>query len=208
MRKLIIGGDSFTLGSELKGEPWANLLSYELGYQPVNVSQGGIGNAAIARHVINSLQNDCAVVVMWTYAVRLDVYHKDNWKTLTVHNKSTVERFLFNEIGNSEFYELHNTLTNVLLLQLLLEKNKIPFLFTCAEKSWNTLHAINLPWIQKLLSCIDWTRWYDIDNGNGFYEWAKKHYPCGPFGHPLDQAHIDLCKDIKPFATKLIGFSN
>lgn len=208
MRKLIVSGDSFTLGSELERKSWAELLGESLGYYTINKSIAGAGNLSIARSVIEELPNIDAVAVMWTFLARFDVYRDNEWNTITVHSSKSFEKDFYKNIGNSEFYELHNSLSNILLLQNILEKYKIPFVFTSADHSWKNMHYTKDPWINKLISLIDWDKWYEIDNGNGFFKWGANNYLCGPRGHPLDQAHKDLCNMIKPFAIDLIGFAN
>lgn len=208
MRTLIVSGDSFTLGSELSGKSWAELLGDSLGYSTINKSIPGAGNATIAKSVMEEIPNMDAVAVMWTFLARFDVYQNYAWKTITVNSSSDFEKRYFENIGNSEFYELHNTLTHVVLLQNTLEKYKIPYCFTSADTDWRKLYYANDKWIAKLISLIDWDKWYSVDNGNGFYTWGKNNYTCGKFGHPLDQAHVDLCKNIFTFANDLIGLAN
>lgn len=208
MRKLIVSGDSFTLGSELQGKSWAELLGDNLGYNTVNKSAAGVGNIAIARSVIEELPKADAVAIMWTFLARFDVYQNNAWNTITVHSSNIFEKEFFKNVGNSEFYELHNTLTSILLLQNILEKFNIPYIFTSADKEWTTKHFTKDPWIEKLIQLIDWNKWYLIDNGNGFYDWGTRNYTCGKYGHPLDKAHEDLANNMFQFASKLIGFSN
>jgi hypothetical protein len=209
MRQLIIGGDSFTLGSELQGKSWAELLGDKLGYKNINTSIAGAGNAAITRAVINALLlEDCAVAVMWTFLARFDHYITNKWHTTTVHDTTDFGKSFFKHVGNSEYYELHNSLTNILLLQNTLEKYNIPYVFTSADHEWHSMHFANDPWIEKLLTLIDWNKWYSIDCGNGFYKWGKSNYLCGKFGHPLDEAHKDLSDNIFQFTKNLVGFSN
>jgi hypothetical protein len=207
MRQLIIGGDSFTFGSELSNKSWAELLGDSMGYDNVNVAYPGAGNAGIAQRVIDALpENKCAVAVMWTFTARFDHYHIDEWKTTTVHDTSKFGETFFNHVGKSEYYELHNTLTSIILLQNILEKYNIPYIFTSADVKWDGRFFAKDKYIGRLFRMIDWNKWYFIDKG--FYLWGKENYPVGPLDHPLDQAHIDLVKNIKPLATKLIGFAN
>jgi hypothetical protein len=209
MRYLVIGGDSFTFGSELIGKSWAELLGDKLGYTNKNVSIPGAGNATIARCVLNSLPlENAAVAIMWTFLARFDYYVKNKWETITPHTTGEFSEVFYKHVGNNEIYELHNTLTNILMLQNTLEKYNIPYVFTSADSQWTTLYFANDPWIAKLIQMIDWNKWYSIDNGNGFYNWGKSNYECGEFGHPLDKAHIDLSNDMLIFAKKLIGFTD
>ncbi len=209
MRNLVIGGDSFTLGCELEGKSWAELLGDKLGYKNINVSIAGAGNAAIARRVLEALPvKNSAVAVMWTFTARFDHYVDGDWKTTTPHTTSTFDTTFYKHVGNSELYELHNTLTNVLMVQNTLEKYKIPYVFTSADSQWTTLHFANDRWITKLIQFIDWSKWYTIDYGNGFYKWGTRNYACGKFGHPLDKAHEDLCDNMLQFSKNLIGFAN
>ena len=208
MRKLIVSGDSFTLGSELQGKSWAELLGNNLGYDTVNKSIAGAGNTTIARSVMEELPKVNAVAVMWTFLARFDVYQNNAWNTISVHSSNIFEKEFFKNIGNSEFYELHNTLTSILLLQNTLEKFNIPYIFTSADEEWGTKYFAKDPWIEKLNQLIDWSKWYTIDYGNGFYKWGTRNYACGKFGHPLDKAHEDLCDNMLQFSKNLIGFSN
>lgn len=209
MRPLLIGGDSFTLGSELKDKSWAELLAINFGYEYKNLSIAGAGNAAIARNIIEELNSDTpAVLIMWTFLARFDFYRENEWQTTTVHDQSPFGMTFMKTVGNNEYYELHNSLTNILLVQTLLEKYKIPYLFTSADTTWDNMYYSKTKWINKLLTEIDWSKWYFINNGQGFYKWGTENYVCGKWGHPLDQAHIDLVKSITPKATELIGFAN
>lgn len=122
MRSLIISGDSFTLGSELENKSWAELLADELGYTYINKSIAGVGNAAIARTILEEIPTNASIAVMWTFLARFDNYVNDNWTTTTPNSKSKFDKFFLQNIGNSEFYELHNSLMHIILLQNTLEK--------------------------------------------------------------------------------------
>lgn len=208
MRNLIISGDSFTYGSELKGKSWAELLGSELGFNCINRSIPGCGNNSIAKSILEMLPSEnCAVAVMWTFISRFDFYqlNSNSWITTGAHDNSNFGKSFMQHVGNSEYYELHNSLTNVLLLQNTLEKYKIPYVFTLAESDWRNFYFAKNSWIATLISMIDWNIWYFIDNGAGFSKWGTQNYQCGPRAHPLHQANIDLVKDMKPFVKSLWG---
>lgn len=79
-------------------------------------------------------------------------------------------------------------------LQDWLEDRDIPFLFTCADNC-------------VITGKLDYTNWYlfpagiganQTESPRGFYQWARENkYPCGPQGHPLEQAHIDAAQLIQ-----------
>jgi hypothetical protein len=95
-------------------------------------------------------------------------------------------------------------------LQNLLEKKRIPYMFTLAD---NTLfydkfthHKDQDRFMNALHSEIDISKWFFFgERCMGFNQWALLNdYPRGTT-HPLDKAHADAVKLMLPTFDRLIG---
>ena len=84
---IIVAGDSFIFGNELKDCPhgespshltWPVLLAESAGHKCLNVAVAGVGNEAIARNTINACDSNStetkAVIVQWTFPNRYEFY--------------------------------------------------------------------------------------------------------------------------------------
>lgn len=215
MATLLAGGCSFTLGNELSDHhsemdvsqlTWSALLAKEMGMDYICTAIPGASNQTIARLMTNALskqQVDFAAV-MWTFTSRYEYHDRNanNYKQVSVElaKRDSSVGVYYDICGDDEVQELHTSLTSFLLLQELLVNRNVPYVFTTADLNPLDRYAVQHPndSIASLISLIDWSRWHWIgEEREGFFEWAKSRYPCGPLGHPLDPAHAKLARDIR-----------
>ncbi len=110
----------------------------------------------------------------------------------------------------NEYHETYLSWKSIIWLQNLLEKKKIPFMFTLADNSlfYREFEPINETdnLMQALYNEIDFTKWFSFgDRMMGFNQWALMNdYPRGTT-HPLDKAHKDATMLMLPTFNKLIG---
>lgn len=114
----------------------------------------------------------------------------------------------YKHVGGSEYWEVYNSLKEIVYLQNYLKINNIPYLFTCADNSifynYTVDHADSI--ISSLVSQIDQDNWFWFPPGKGFnetttprgfYQWAiENKYPIGTT-HPLEDAHHDAAQLMK-----------
>ena len=110
----------------------------------------------------------------------------------------------------NQYHETYLSWKSIIWLQNILEKKKIPFMFTLAD---NTLfydefkqHKDQDPFMKALYDEIDFTKWFSFgERMMGFNQWATLNdYEKGTT-HPLDDAHQDAVKLMLPTFNKLIG---
>ena len=110
----------------------------------------------------------------------------------------------------NQYHETYLSWKSIIWLQNILEKKKIPFMFTLAD---NTLfydelkhHKDQDPFMKALHDEIDFTKWFSFgERMMGFNQWAlMEDYPRGTT-HPLDEAHRDAVQLMLPTFKKLIG---
>jgi len=112
--------------------------------------------------------------------------------------------------GANQYHETYLSWKSIIWLQNILEKKKIPFMFTLAD---NTLfydefkqHKDKDPFMAALHSEIDLTKWFSFgERMMGFNQWSlMEGYDRGTT-HPLDKAHEDAVQLMLPTFNKLIG---
>ena len=110
----------------------------------------------------------------------------------------------------NQYHETYLSWKSIIWLQNILEKRKIPFMFTLAD---NTLfydefkhHKDQDALMTALHDEIDFTKWFSFgERMMGFNQWAQLNdYPRGTT-HPLDKAHEDAIMLMLPTFKKLIG---
>ena len=110
----------------------------------------------------------------------------------------------------NEYHETYLSWKSIIWLQNILEKKKIPFMFTLAD---NTLfykefehHKDQDPFMKALHGEIDLTKWFSFgERMMGFNQWSlMEEYERGTT-HPLDKAHEDAVQLMLPTFNKLIG---
>jgi hypothetical protein len=108
----------------------------------------------------------------------------------------------------NRYHETYLSWKSIVWLQNILEKRRIPYLFTLAD---NTLFYDEFKplWEQDTLmramySEIDFSRWFSFgERMMGFNQWALMNdYPRATT-HPLDSAHEDAVKLMLPTFTRL-----
>jgi hypothetical protein len=110
----------------------------------------------------------------------------------------------------NEYHEIYLSWKSIIWLQNILEKRKIPFMFTLADNSLFykefEQHKDQDPFMNALHGEIDLTKWFTFgERMMGFNQWSLlEDYPRGTT-HPLDEAHEDAVKLMLPQFKKLIG---
>ena len=261
-KNFIVGGCSFTYGSELsdddKGKKpseksWAHeLYKHSKAEEYVCVAKPGTGNSGIARRVFNAVANLKeveGVVVMWSFNSRYDwamPRHREledtRWATISPWDTSMssderhqaltgsegqqeewkrradlmietgVKPFAeaIYRYGANEYHETYTSWKSIIWLQNILEKKKIPFMFTLADNSLFykefEQHKDQDSLMTALHDEIDFTKWFSFgERMMGFNQWATLNdYEKGTT-HPLDKAHKDATMLMLPTFKKLIG---
>ncbi len=139
--------------------------------------------------------------------------HKEEWQTREQNMLETgVKPFaeaLYKHAANL-YHEIYLSWKSIIWLQNILEKNKIPFMFTLAD---NTLFYKEFDeikdtdnFMKALYREIDFTKWFSFsERMMGFNQWTLMHdYPRG-VTHPLDKAHQDAVQLMMPTFDKLTG---
>jgi len=110
----------------------------------------------------------------------------------------------------NEYHETYLSWKSIIWLQNILEKKKIPFMFTLADNSLFYKefdhHKDQDPFMKALHDEIDFTKWFSFgERMMGFNQWALlNEYKYGTT-HPLDKAHEDAIILMLPTFKKLIG---
>jgi hypothetical protein len=138
---------------------------------------------------------------------------QEQWKVRKNHFEETgVKPFaesIYRHAAN-EYHEVYLSWKSIIWLQNILEKKKIPYMFTLAD---NTLfyqelthHKEQDSFMNALHSEIDLSKWFFFgERCMGFNQWALLNdYPRGTT-HPLDQAHADAVQLMLPTFNKMIG---
>ena len=138
---------------------------------------------------------------------------QEHWRTRTESFEATgVKPFAeaIYKYGANEYHETYLSWKSIIWLQNILEKKKIPFMFTLADNSlfyqeFNQ-HKDQDALMKALHDEIDFTKWFTFgERMMGFNQWAfLNDYPRGTT-HPLDEAHRDAIILMKPTFAKLIG---
>ena len=110
----------------------------------------------------------------------------------------------------NQYHETYLSWKSIIWLQNILEKKKIPYMFTMADNSLfydeSKHHKDQDSLLMGLHNEIDFTKWYSFgERMMGFNQWALLNgYPRGTT-HPLDEAHQDAVKLMLPTFKKIIG---
>ena len=194
--KLIVGGDSFTAGSELLNTDnvWAKILSDEHNFNYVSTAEPGTGNLKIVDNVMQYVTDDCAVVVMFTFLSRHDLLmsfdtqeRNSPWYALTPHHANLSEKHWFDDAHvrrakqfgidkfAEQFYmlvgdtsEAYYTLSQVLQLQNFLKVKNIPYMFTSADNWFLHNYELQNQTVTKtLVNNIDWDKFFWFPHDHG-----------------------------------------
>ena len=138
---------------------------------------------------------------------------QEQWKNRNESSKKTGVQNFANTIykyAANQYHETYLSWKSIIWLQNILEKKKIPFMFTLAD---NTLfydefkqHKDQDPFMNALHGEIDLTKWFSFgERMMGFNQWSMmEEYERGTT-HPLDKAHEDAVQLMLPTFNKLIG---
>ena len=113
----------------------------------------------------------------------------------------------------NEYHEVYLSWKSIIWLQNILEKKKIPFMFTLADNSLFyrdfKRHDEQDGFMKALYKEIDFTKWFFFgERCMGFNQWALlSEYDRGTT-HPLDKAHKDAVQLMMPTFEKIIGGKN
>jgi len=155
-----------------------------------------------------------ATITPWDTALRVNEVEKTIGNSEPVMKEFKRRQDLYNETGigafadslykhaANEYHEAYLSWKSIVWLQNILEKRKIPFMFTLADNS--LFYDTNKPlWkedqlLTALYNEIDFTRWFSFgDRMMGFNQWAKLNEYEYATTHPLDEAHRDAVKLMK-----------
>lgn len=124
---------------------WVNIVSRELGFNPINIAIGGMSNQEIFKrstHKIIEIKPDL-VVVMWSDLHRLWLYTNhlfgniDNFTIIRPNltgwqsNLKDIKNFknIYSKIFTNNYVALHDWLLYIYGLQTILKQHDIPFIF-------------------------------------------------------------------------------
>ena len=138
---------------------------------------------------------------------------QEHWKMRQDVMRETGIRYfadaLYRHAAN-EYHETYLSWKDIIWLQNILEKKKIPYMFTLADNSlfyqeFNQ-HKDQDELFKALHGEIDFTRWFSFgERMMGFNQWATLNDYQYATTHPLDKAHEDAVKLMLPTLHKLIG---
>ena len=112
--------------------------------------------------------------------------------------------------GANAYHEAYLSWKSIIWLQNILEKKKIPFMFTLADNSLFYDYQAHLKDIDSFMTNlhaeIDESKWFSFGERNmGFNQWATLNEYEYATTHPLDKAHEDAVKLMLPTFEKIIG---
>ena len=138
---------------------------------------------------------------------------QQHWKTrIKLYSESGVKGFAeaIYKYAANQYHETYLSWKSIIWLQNILEKKRIPFMFTLADNSLFykefTHHKEQDSFMNALYSEIDFTKWFSFgERMMGFNQWAQLNDYERGITHPLDQAHADAVQLMLPTFNKLIG---
>ena len=176
---------------------------------------------AMPRHI--DLENTrWATISPWDTTMADDERHRALAGSEVQQEQWRARKELFQETGVRDFaesiykyaanqyHETYLSWKSIIWLQNILEKRKIPYMFTLADNSLfyelYKHHKDQDSFMNALHSEIDFTKWFSFgERMMGFNQWALiNDYKRGTT-HPLDQAHADAVQLMLPTFNKLIG---
>ena len=124
---------------------------------------------------------------------------QEGWKNRRQDMKKTnVSNFAeaLYRYGANQYHELYLSWKSIIWLQNILEKKKIPFMFTLADNTlfYNEMvcHCEQDTLMKALYNEIDFTKWFSFgERMMGFNQWTVLNDYERGVTHPLDKAHQD-----------------
>ena len=140
--------------------------------------------------------------------VELDIWKKRNDASIETGVKPFAEAIY--KYAANQYHEIYLSWKSIIWLQNILEKKKIPFMFTLADNSLFyeefKRHDNQDAFIKALYKEIDFSKWHFFgERMMGFNQWATMNDYAYATTHPLDEAHQDAVKLMLPTYNKLIG---
>ena len=171
--------------SSLEDSRWASLSPWD-----TDKEQG---------RVFDRLSKDNAQMEVW-----------NERREIAKHNGTSQFAEAIYRYAANMYHEAYLSWKSIIWLQNILEKKKIPFMFTLADNTLFYDYEAHLKDIDKLLSSlhgeIDFTKWFTFgERMMGFNQWASLNDYEYATTHPLDLAHSDAVKLMLPTFNKLIG---
>lgn len=110
----------------------------------------------------------------------------------------------------NEYHETYLSWKSIIWLQNILEKKKIPYMFTLADNSLFYKefeeHRNQDKFMESMHREIDFSKWFYFgERKMGFNQWAHLNDYKRGTTHPLDKAHEDAVKLMLPTFKKIIG---
>ena len=139
--------------------------------------------------------------------------HMEDWKKRQdVMIETGVKPFaesLYRYAAN-QYHEIYLSWKSIVWLQNILEKKKIPFMFTLADNSLfyqeYKHHSEQDNFMSSLFSEIDLSKWFSFgERMMGFNQWALLNDYKRGTTHPLDEAHADAVQLMLPTFEKITG---
>lgn len=101
-------------------------------------------------------------------------------------------KIFYEQIGSYEYWEVYNSLLDIVMLQQFLQKKQIPYLFTGVNECiLNNVNNYSDPSIQTLFKQLEQADWFWFPKERGFYTWAKENKFPFATTHPREEAHIE-----------------
>ena len=171
--------------STLEGTRWASLTPWD-----TDKEQG---------QVFNRLQKDKDQLEVWNQR-----------RDIAQHNGTGPFAEAIYRYAANMYHEAYLSWKSITWLQNILEKKKIPFMFTLADNSLfydYEAHLKNMDVLmQSLHDELDLTKWFSFgERMMGFNQWASLNEYKYATTHPLDEAHRDAVQLMLPTFNKLIG---
>lgn len=170
---------------DLEGSRWTSITPWD-----TNIS-------AEERH--NALVGSEAEQEIW----------KQRQDTMMQTGAKSFANALYRHAAN-EYHEIYLSWKSIIWLQNILEKKKIPYMFTLADNSLFykvfDQHKDKDTLMKALHSEIDLTKWFSFgERMMGFNQWAMLNEYKYATTHPLDQAHQDAVILMMPTFKQIIG---
>ena len=155
-----------------------------------------------------SINNDEKVKMTASSQVQTD-WWKDREAMLRETGVKPFAESIYRHAAN-EYHEIYLSWKSIIWLQNILEKKKIPFMFTLADNTlfYNVFeqHKDQDNFMTALHKEIDFTKWFSFgERMMGFNQWATLNDYEYATTHPLDKAHEDAIILMLPTFKKLIG---
>lgn len=235
MNTMLIAGCSHTAGSEIDGtqdsiynrqHSYGNLIAKNLGLAPINISQCGSTNSAIARsvmeYIFNHEEKPKFVLIGWTDSIRVEApyYRPSNYQTMNSaidwYDPSGEHYLRISMLINSvmveeerqtildyqsftirnEEYTEINNILHILNLQSFLKLNNIPYIMVNTNYIFEKMHC-TVRWYFNLVDRLRYPN-FDDNSVNFYPKYKNLGYtnPLAKYGHHGEDAHLDYSNNL------------